>query len=436
MPVKVNIKETNLDFGTLSERRYTDMIIVHHTGSEVDCDPSAAQIHQDHKYNNHWSGIGYHLVVRKDGTIERGRPIWAVGAHAGENGMNAHSVGVHLSGSFDAARPTEAQIESTSKLIAYLCEKYNIPTDRQHIKGHREVGNTGCPGKNLFALLDTIVDKAAFYFNQASCEQVEKPQPDAISITNNATSANYEQVTSKLNYPADIEKIAILARKYESRGDPACVSNNAGDLGGMSYGLYQFASNVGTVEPFVKWLCSYPDEALANYGRVLAEHKVNSEGFVKQWQALGTIDPGNFGKLQDEYVKTRYYDVAADKLAKVYLNVNKHTNALKAVVFARAVQNGPSGCAKLFEIAVEKLGHPNLSYVDTDYFDGDLIGAVYDYLIVECDLSKPDAKGIWRSPDNFCHGSKSIILALRSRFIRERADALAMLTGGFHNENS
>ena len=72
MPMKVNIKETNLDFGALSERRYTDMVIVHHTGSEVDCDPSAAQIHQDHKYNNHWSGIGYHLVVRKDGTIERG----------------------------------------------------------------------------------------------------------------------------------------------------------------------------------------------------------------------------------------------------------------------------------------------------------------------------------------------------------------------------
>ena len=350
MPVKVNIKETNLDFGELSERRYTDMVIVHHTGSEVDCDPSAAQIHQDHKYNNHWSGIGYHLVVRKDGTIERGRPIWSVGAHAGENGMNAHSVGVHLSGNFDAARPTEAQIESTSKLIAYLCEKYNIPTDRQHIKGHREVGNTDCPGKNLFALLDTLVVKA----NRYRYSEAEKEQPSVQIVEKEVTHS----------HSVDIGKVSLLARKYESNGDPTRVSNNAGDLGGMSYGLYQFASNVGTVEPFVKWLCSYPDDALANYGRVLAENKVNSEGFVKQWQALGTIDPGNFGKLQDEYVKARYYDVAADKLAKLYLNVNKHTDALKAVVFSRAVQNGPSGCAKLFEIAVEKLGHPNLSSVD------------------------------------------------------------------------
>ena len=28
MSVKVNIKETNLDFGALSERRYTDMIVI------------------------------------------------------------------------------------------------------------------------------------------------------------------------------------------------------------------------------------------------------------------------------------------------------------------------------------------------------------------------------------------------------------------------
>ena len=54
MPVKVNIKETNLDFGELSERRYTDMIIIHHTGSTVDRDFTAAQIHDIH-LNKGWS---------------------------------------------------------------------------------------------------------------------------------------------------------------------------------------------------------------------------------------------------------------------------------------------------------------------------------------------------------------------------------------------
>ena len=227
----------------------------------------------------------------------------------------------------------------------------------------------------------------------------------------------------------DIEKVAILARKYESNGDPACVANNPGDLGGVSYGLYQFASNVGVVDHFVKWLCNYPDNALANYGRVLAKYKVNSQGFIDQWKELGTIDAGNFGKLQDEYIKIQYYDTAANRLLKEYFDLNKHTDALKAVVLSRSVQNGPGGCVKLFKIAADKRGQPNLSYVDNSYFDGDIINAIYDFLIVECDLSKPDSQGIWRSPDDFCHGSKSIIYALRSRFIRERSDALSILTG-------
>ena len=229
----------------------------------------------------------------------------------------------------------------------------------------------------------------------------------------------------------DIDKVAVLTRKYESNGDPACVADNAGDLGGISYGLYQFASNVGVVEDFVKWLCDYPNETFANYGEVLARYKVNSEDFIRQWQELGTVDGENFGRLQDEYIKAQYYDVAAKKLAAKFFNVEKHTNALKAVTLSRAVQNGVSGCVKLFEIACQKLGQPNLSYLDDSYFDQDLINAIYDYLIVECDLSQPDGYGIWRSPDDFCHGSKDIILALRSRFIRERADALELLKGNF-----
>jgi len=116
-------------------------------------------------------------------------------------------------------------------------------------------------------------------------------------------------------FDANIDKISVLSRKYESNGDPACVANNAGDLGGISYGLYQFASNVkGSVEGFIDWLKNYPDAALANYVRVLASHKINSDDFIKQWKELGTIDPGNFGRLQDEYIKLKYYDAAANLL--------------------------------------------------------------------------------------------------------------------------
>ena len=401
---KIDEKEFNFRY-LLEERNYTDMIVIHHTGG-ADIDASAEQIHAWH-YNHQpdaWSGIGYHFVIRKDGRIERGRPDWAIGSHA--YGENYHTLGIHLSGDFEQAYPSQAQIESAALLIANLCEKYNIPTDRAHIVGHCDLMATDCPGRNLYAELETIIGKANWYRFYSE----DKPAPDVIDKPSDP--------------PVNVEIIGSLSAKYESSGDPACVANNAGDLGGISYGKYQFASNVGSVDKFVDWLCKYPDDKLANYGRVLAAHAVNSPEFIRQWQELGTIDPGNFGRLQDEYMIQIYYVGAADKLRQENFHLEKHSDALKAVVFSRAVQNGQTGCKDLFVIAAHKLGQPNLSYIDDAYFDGKIISAIYDYLIAECDLSTPDKNGIWRSPDDFCHGSKHIIDALRNRFVHEKQDAL------------
>ena len=161
----VDVVETNLDFTSLSERSYTDMIVIHHTGCN-DIDASAEQIHQWH-LNNGWAGIGYHYVIRKDGTIERGRPEWAIGSHA--YGENSHTIGIHLSGDFEQAEPTAQQIEKCAMLIADIADRYGLPIDRDTIVGHGELMATDCPGKNLQALLDdgTITGKAVWYYNQA-----------------------------------------------------------------------------------------------------------------------------------------------------------------------------------------------------------------------------------------------------------------------------
>jgi len=157
----VDIVETNLEFGSLTRRDVTDMIVIHHTG-ENDIDASAEQIHGWH-LNNGWAGCGYHFVIRKDGTIERGRPEWAIGSHA--YGENSHTLGIHLSGDFQQAEPTSEQVEKLAILLANLCEDYDIPIDRKHIVGHGELMATSCPGANLQALLDdgTITGKANWY---------------------------------------------------------------------------------------------------------------------------------------------------------------------------------------------------------------------------------------------------------------------------------
>lgn len=176
--MSVDIVETNLDFRSLSERSYTDQIVIHHTGCN-DIDASAEQIHGWH-LNNGWAGIGYHYVIRKDGTIERGRPEWAIGSHA--YGENSHTVGIHLSGDFEQAEPTSEQVEKCALLIADICERYGIPIDRDHVVGHGELMATSCPGMNVQALLDdgTITGKAVYYYNQSHglTETVEAPEQD------------------------------------------------------------------------------------------------------------------------------------------------------------------------------------------------------------------------------------------------------------------
>ena len=155
-----NVKEYDLDFTTLYARDDTDMIVIHHTGNPYDDDLSAEQIHASHIMQG-WSGIGYHYVIRKDGTIEEGRPEWAVGAHA--QGYNWNSVGIHVCGNFELAEPTQAQIESTAYLIGYLCDKYTLIPTSETVRGHRDLMPTACPGQNLYNVLQTIRGKAVWY---------------------------------------------------------------------------------------------------------------------------------------------------------------------------------------------------------------------------------------------------------------------------------
>lgn len=169
----VDVKETDLEFAELTERSRTDMVVVHHTGSDVDA--SAEQIHGWHLAKG-WAGIGYHYVVRRDGTVERGRPEWAIGSHAyGENG---HTVGVHLSGDFTDAEPTHEQVEKTAMLLADVCTRFGIPIDRAHVVGHGELMATSCPGRRLQALLDdgTLTGKANWYANEG-VPSAEPAQP-------------------------------------------------------------------------------------------------------------------------------------------------------------------------------------------------------------------------------------------------------------------
>lgn len=122
--------------GTLVKRQSTTRIILHHAAAKT-C--TAQQIHSWHVANG-WAGIGYHFLVRKDGSIYRGRPEDVMGAHAGSN--NYDSIGVCFEGSFDKEQMGAVQRQAGAELVAYLKQKYGI----SKVQKHSDVNATGCPG--------------------------------------------------------------------------------------------------------------------------------------------------------------------------------------------------------------------------------------------------------------------------------------------------
>ena len=103
--------------GTLSKRRSTSRIILHHAAASK-C--SAQQIHRWHLANG-WVGIGYHFLVRKDGSVYRGRPEDTVGAHAGNN--NYDSIGICFEGNFMTETMPIIQKWAGQELVQYLKER-------------------------------------------------------------------------------------------------------------------------------------------------------------------------------------------------------------------------------------------------------------------------------------------------------------------------
>jgi hypothetical protein len=76
-------------------RTSTDYIVVHCSATRPGTDIGAAEIDRWHQ-DRGWRGIGYHAVIRLDGTVEPGRGLDEVGAHCASH--NRVSVGVCVVG--------------------------------------------------------------------------------------------------------------------------------------------------------------------------------------------------------------------------------------------------------------------------------------------------------------------------------------------------
>lgn len=128
-------------------RRSTKHIVIHCAATRKHMDVGAKEIRAWHKARG-WVDIGYHFVIRRDGRIEKGRHVDAIGAHVA--GHNSTSLGICMVGGLGEGKGwppednfTPAQWSSLKALVAQMIERYPGAS----VLGHRDFPkvNKACP---------------------------------------------------------------------------------------------------------------------------------------------------------------------------------------------------------------------------------------------------------------------------------------------------
>jgi N-acetylmuramoyl-L-alanine amidase len=125
------------------------LIVIHSSATPPHLDVGRDEIREWHMERG-FVDVGYHWIIRRNATIEAGRPPWANGAHC--RGVNQWSLGICLVGGTDSdGNPdpnfTEDQLHALRSLLIGLSLAYPTAV----ILGHRDVegAHTECPSFNV-----------------------------------------------------------------------------------------------------------------------------------------------------------------------------------------------------------------------------------------------------------------------------------------------
>lgn len=125
--------------------RDINKIILHCSATQEGKDFDVNDIREWHKQRN-FIDVGYHYVIKLDGTIEDGRDIRSIGAHC--KGYNANSIGIVYVGGLDSEGKgkdtrTKEQKESLLNLIDDLLIAYDLDIDDVYC--HYQFAKKLCP---------------------------------------------------------------------------------------------------------------------------------------------------------------------------------------------------------------------------------------------------------------------------------------------------
>lgn len=155
-------------------------------------------IYYYHSIVRGWGDIGYNFIVGPTGTIYEGRAGGdkVVAAHA--VWRNISSIGVSAMGNFESENVSDSEKAGLANALGYLSKKYSLdPTGTTKfygkvtpsIVGHRDSdeASTACPGRNLYAQLDSLRTLA----KQAMDGLIVTPSGPVGTVNNPAFTSSY-----------------------------------------------------------------------------------------------------------------------------------------------------------------------------------------------------------------------------------------------------
>ena len=230
--------------------------------------------------------------------------------------------------------------------------------------------------------------------------------------------------------------LGTLSAQFEA-SSPGMVSSGTGDLGGKSYGAYQFASRYDTPKAFFEWCLQQDDTYYRSVGERLQDAYYSGgagygTNFDNTWRALNNEDSAGFLRVQRNYVRLSYYEPIVAKLeANVPgFSADDYSIALRNVLWSRAAQHGTGGAYSVVTRAFAALGgfknQPEAELIDAIYAESGRLTTDAATTMSGTTAERYGVSGQALAYYTGCSGEVQLGVYLRLR-VNEPAKAQAML---------
>lgn len=168
-----------------SIRRPITETVVHWSETFTNKNIGSDEINQTH-IDFGLDGIGYHYVIRRDGSLQRGRPVGDVGQHSTKNGHDKNSIGICFVGGLNCPSGTPNAIEyrsarslTRSQMLTFemFCRAFYYAYPGGQIIGHNDIDISQFdPGFDVRDYVENLFGKKSLFtdtFNQPPFEVSE-----------------------------------------------------------------------------------------------------------------------------------------------------------------------------------------------------------------------------------------------------------------------